>query len=130
MSTPREVLAERKRYQEWYENYRPIKNSADSSESFEVTDENRKKLDEVEPKKIWSVVHGDDGTILLSGFWDHDEVLNWKVTERSWSGEPASFSIDLAVRVWCKPCDSSGETKSGKLCQKCDGDGYKIYDVD
>ena len=91
---------------------------------------NRKKLDKIEPKKVWSVVHGDNGTILLSGLWDHDEVLHWKVTERSWSGEPASFSIDLAVRVWCKPCDSSGQTKSGKSCVKCDGDGYKIYDVD
>ena len=98
--------------------------------SFEVTDESRETLEGLDPKTIWSVVDGDDGAVLISGFWDHDEVLNWIVTEKPWSGEPASYSIDLAVRVWCRPCDSRGETKSGASCEKCDGEGYKIYDVD
>ena len=39
MSIPREVLNERKRYKDWYEFFRPIKNSEDSSERYEVTDE-------------------------------------------------------------------------------------------
>jgi hypothetical protein len=126
VTTPREVLIERKRYKSWEEYFKPIKNS----ENYEVTDESREKLKSLDPKTIWSVVHGDDGAVLISGLWDHDEVLNWIVTERPWSGEPASYSVDLAVRVWCRPCDSRGETKSGASCEKCDGDGYKIYDVD
>jgi hypothetical protein len=133
MNIPREVLIERKRYKEWQEYFKPIKNTEgpyEVIENYEVSAENREKLRGFEPRQLWSVVQGDDGAVLISGFWDHDEVFDWIVTEKPWSGEPASYSIDLAVRVWCRPCDSSGETKAGVSCDKCDGDGYKIYDVE
>lgn len=133
MTIPREVLIERKRYKEWQEYFKPIKNTEgpyEVIENYEVSAENREKLRGFDPRQLWSVVQGDDGAVLISGFWDHDEVFDWIVTEKPWSGEPASYSIDLAVRVWCRPCDSSGETKAGASCEKCDGDGYKIYDVE
>ena len=125
VSLPREVLLERKRYKGWQEYFKP-----EDKDSYDVSEESREKLKAFDPKRIWSVVQGDDGAVLISGFWDHDEVFNWIVTERAWSGEPASYSINLAVRAWCRPCDRSGETKTGSSCEKCDGDGYKMYDVD
>lgn len=133
MSIPREVLLERKRYKEWQKYFKPINNTEGSFgyiENYDVTDESREKLKGFDPRQLWSIVQGDDGAVLISGFWDHDEVFNWIVTEKPWSGEPASYSIDLALRVWCRPCDSRGETKAGAPCEKCDGDGYKIYDVE
>jgi hypothetical protein len=133
MSVPREVLLERKRYKEWIEYFKPtmvFNASGEQVKAYEVTEESRKELAGVDPNLLWSEVHSDDGSMLVSGFWDHDEVLYWFVTERPWTGRPASFSIEMAVRVDCKICDGSGETASGNSCSKCDGDGYKIYDVD
>ena len=136
MTTPREVLANRKRYQGWLSYYRPtkytIKQSAGLVEDIEyhdATEENRKKLSSFDPKKLWSICEGDDGrTILVSGLFHHKEVISWIVTERTWFGEPGSMSWDLETIVYCKKCDGDGQTKTGKPCEKCDGVGYKIYD--
>lgn len=95
MSIPREVLIKRKKYNEWLEHYKPMKGphgSFEDIENYDLTDENRKKLSSFETNKIWSVSEGDDGgSILVSRFWDHHEVLSWVVTELPWSGEPGSI---------------------------------------
>lgn len=133
MSVPREVLLNRKRYKDWIHHYKPTMVSTGSSEyveRLEVTEENRKKLEAVDEHLLWSEVESDDGSMLINGFWHHDEVLYWILAEQAWSGSPGFFSIEMAVRVWCKSCDSSGKTGAGDSCDKCDGDGYKIYDVD
>jgi len=135
VTTPRQVLTKRKRYQDWLKYYKPITYMiADLVEGIyhhDATEENREKLSNLDPKLIWSVCEGDDGrTILVSGLFHHREVRSWIVTERAWFGNPGSMSLDLDTIVYCKKCDGEGESKTGKPCDKCDGDGYKIYDMD
>jgi hypothetical protein len=132
MPTPREVLRAIADYKLFLEYFKPYKDDGESA-YYENSNENRefiKKLNETSPNNIWSVSNESDGNTILSGFWEHDDVFAWYVTQRTWMGEPAGRSFMLDMYVPCKKCDSQGTMKRGGECSECKGDGYKVYYID
>jgi hypothetical protein len=68
------------------------------------------------------------GYHLCQGIWlDLDSrlpVLGWYKGAVEWEGEIMEFiDVYTSVSLDCTKCEGSGETKNGRECKQCEGDG-------
>lgn len=87
-------------YEEWTEKYKPMANHLVSDpEDYLVTfetfgDEYKFVLEtnEIDPRRIWTLIDGDEGTYVVDG-WHYVNRICYFVTEEPFEGEEGSFCM-------------------------------------
>ena len=70
-------------FDEWVNNYKPLTNENSVPLALETYGEYDKFVREQDPNKIWTLVEGDDGEWIITGYhWVNR--LNYFVTEIPW----------------------------------------------
>ena len=114
-------------YQEFLEKYDPT--------ILEVSDDNRKVVELIDPKLVWTY-HSTCGNEQLSpGFLEfrpdnccwHEQA--WYVSKTAW--EHDNEWIQMSDHLPCPECNKDGESDEGSEdCPVCDGTGYYDFYVD
>lgn len=87
---------------DWFDTYRPIANpTGDSgfevdgvSYMFETYGDDLKKVEaacQSTPKRVWTLVDGDDGELYVSSGFHYVNRLGYFLTEVDYDGEPVAF---------------------------------------
>ena len=78
--------------EQWEDEYKPIKNHIDTNASFdgyafETFDEELEFVKKADPKKVWTIVEGDDNEIYYVSGFHYVNRLSYIITEKSWTEE-------------------------------------------
>ena len=100
--------------EEWFNTYRPIKNSLDMNSSFdghmfETYGEEVEFVKAQDENRIWMLGDGDDGGMYIWSGWGFVNRIGYFVTEVPF---PDNTTIQIQVGVpwyYCESCDSEWE---------------------
>lgn len=88
------------RYEEWAEKYQPIKNHLDKEaqddqytfETYGVEVGFVLGVNFVDPKRVWTLIDGSEGTYIIDGYHLVDRI-SYFVTQKPYEGMEGSFSM-------------------------------------
>lgn len=105
---------------------------------YEVTDENRKLVSTLDPKKVWTYHTTCEDTFISPGFLEFStssccwKEYVWYVSELPWKNDNSSTWVRVNHVFSCPKCNPES-TETGKFdldCEVCEGQGTYRYSAE
>jgi hypothetical protein len=118
-------------YDDFIEEYAP--------KSYEVTDENRTLLKDIDPKFVWTAHSTCENDFISPGFLEFSpssccwEEHEWFVSEKAWESDDSSQWVQTSMNTSCPKCNPDDDIdldEGDPECELCYGEAHYTYYAD